>query len=115
MLNASQRPNGFAMAILVEGGLGLLAIGLAWVFAIPLREQIVKSGAELAWAVMRGSEVTIGLLLVFFWLTHSPRPALRRLREQVESLVREMFPSASLAQFALVAALAGIGEELLFR
>jgi membrane protease YdiL (CAAX protease family) len=103
------------MAILVEGGLGFLAIGLAWVFGVPLREQVAKSGAELGWAVLRGAEVTIGLLLVFFWLMHSPRPALRQLRAQVETLVREMFPSASLAQFALVAALAGIGEELLFR
>jgi membrane protease YdiL (CAAX protease family) len=115
MSTTSQRPNGFAMAILVEGGLGLVAVGLAWLFTIPLREQIIKPAADLASAALRGVEATILMLLVFFGLMHSSRPALRRLREQVETLVAEMFPSASLAQFALVAALAGVGEELLFR
>jgi hypothetical protein len=46
---------------------------------------------------------------------HWDRPTLRRLREQVQWLVGEMFPRATIGQFALVALLAGTGEELLFR
>jgi membrane protease YdiL (CAAX protease family) len=103
------------MAILVEGGLGLIAITLAWLFGVPLRDMIPKPGVELVWAAARGAVVATIMLFVFYWLMHSPRPSLRLLREQVETLVREMFPSASAGQFALVAALAGIGEELLFR
>ena len=34
---------------------------------------------------------------------------------QVEWLIQEMFPTASVAQLAMVALLAGVGEELLFR
>ncbi len=38
-----------------------------------------------------------------------------RVREQIVNLVAELFPQKSWAQFALVAMLAGVGEELLFR
>ncbi len=39
----------------------------------------------------------------------------REAPRQVEWLIGEMFPSGSTAQFAMVAILAGVGEELLFR
>jgi membrane protease YdiL (CAAX protease family) len=55
------------------------------------------------------------MLAVFWWLMHWDRPTLRQLREQVEWLIGEMFPEGHTGQFALVALLAGVGEELLFR
>ena len=111
----AQRSDGFAMAVAVEGSLAVLALLLAWIFHVPLREQFAPFGAPFAAAVVRGLAATIPMLLVFGWLVNSSRPALRQLREQVEWLVREMFPSGSIGQFAMVAALAGVGEELLFR
>ena len=110
-----QRTNGFAMAILVEGGLGLVAILLAWLFSVSLRELIPAPGAPLLLAVARGILVTLPMLAIFFWLVHSSRETLRQLRRQVEWLIGEMFPAARIAEFALVALLAGVGEELLFR
>jgi hypothetical protein len=65
--------------------------------------------------VARGLVVTLPMLVVFWWLIQSHRPALRQLREQVEWLIGEMFPAASIGQFGLIALLAGVGEELLFR
>ncbi len=115
MAESQQRQNGFAMAVIVEGGLALVAVLLAWMFRVPLREQIPASGEQLAYAVMRGIVVTLPMFAVFLWLVHSSWATLRELRQQVEWLVAEMFPSASLGQFALVALLAGVGEELLFR
>jgi membrane protease YdiL (CAAX protease family) len=109
------RSDGFSTAVLVEGGLVLLALVLAWIFRIPLREQFPPFGEPLAAAVLRGVVATVPMLLMFWWLANSRRPALRELREQVDWLVREMFPAGSIAQFAMVAALAGVGEELLFR
>jgi membrane protease YdiL (CAAX protease family) len=103
------------MAVLVEGGLAVLAALLAWVFRVPLREQLPTFGQPLAWALARGLLVTLPMLAVFWWLVHSNRPTLRQLRQQVDWLIGEMFPTASLGQFALVALLAGVGEELLFR
>jgi len=109
------RSDGFAMAVLVEGGLAVLALILAWLFELPLGNQIPRWGAPLAWAAGRGLVATLPMLILFWWLMHSVRLSLRRLRDQVEWLIGEMFPQSSAAQFALIAALAGVGEELLFR
>jgi uncharacterized protein len=102
------------MAVLVEGALALLALGLAWLFGVPLREQF-PTGGPLIWAVVRGLAAAGLMLAMFWWLVHSNRPALRQLRQQVAWLIGEMFPTASVWQLALVAVLAGVGEELLFR
>jgi membrane protease YdiL (CAAX protease family) len=115
MAEAEPRPNGFAIAVAVEGGLALVAIVLAWIFRIPLREQIPASGNLLVSAVTRGVLVTMPMFAVFLWLVHSSWTPLRELRRQVDWLIAEMFSTANSAQFALVALLAGVGEELLFR
>ena len=115
MAETQQRPNGFAIAVLVEGGLALVAVLLAWLFRVPLREQIPSNGEELAYSVVRGVLVTLPMFVVFLWLVHSSLASLQELCKQVEWLIAEMFPAASLAQFALIALLAGVGEELLFR
>lgn len=115
MDSSPERNDGFAMAVLVESGIGLSAIILAWLFGVSLRDQIAPAGAPLAAAVLRGLVATIPMLVIFWWLVTSKLPMLQQLREQVEWLVREMFPGGSVMQFAMVAALAGVGEELLFR
>ncbi len=109
------RSDGFAMAVVVEGGLAVIALLFAWLFNVPLRDKFAPIGAPLVWAIVRGLLATLPMLTIFWWLVNSRRPMLRKLREQVEWLIGEMFPTASIAQFAMVAALAGIGEELLFR
>ena len=115
MDSTPERNDGFAMAVLVESGIGLGAVILAWLFSVSLGDQIAPLGKPLAAAVVRGLLATIPMLLAFWWLVTSKLPMLRQLREQVEWLVREMFPGGSVMQFAMVAALAGVGEELLFR
>lgn len=112
---AAERSDGFAMAVVVEGGLTVFALLLAWIFHVPLRERIPMGGAPLLRAIARGLLATLPMLAIFWLLVNSTLPLLRQLREQVEWLIGEMFPDGNLAQFAMVAALAGIGEELLFR
>ncbi|HEX4415186.1 MAG TPA: type II CAAX endopeptidase family protein [Lacipirellulaceae bacterium] len=107
--------NGFAMAVMVEGGLALLAIVLAWVFSVSLRDQFPPTVKLVAIACGWGVAATLPMLLVFWLLVNSKRPLLRQLRDQVDWLIREMFPTRSISQFAMVATLAGVGEELLFR
>lgn len=115
MDSTPERNDGFATAVLVESGIGLAAVILAWLFGVSLRDQIAPAGAPLAAAVVRGLVATIPMLLAFWWLVTSKLPMLKQLREQVEWLVSEMFPGGNAMQFAMVAALAGVGEELLFR
>jgi uncharacterized protein len=103
------------LAIAVEGGLAALALLLAWVFGVPLRAQFAQSVTELGWAVVRGAVATLPLLAIFWWLVHATWPEARRLRQQVERLIEELFPGASLVELAAIAAVAGVSEELLFR
>ena len=114
MPQTSPRSDGFPMAVVIEGALALLAVVLAWLFSVPLREQFPR-GEALGWGVVRGLVAAVPMLIVFWWLVHSSRPTFRELRRQVEWLIGEMFPSASIGQLAMVAVLAGVGEELLFR
>src|SRR4051812_16365927 len=103
------------MAVVVEGAIALVALFLAWSFHLPLREMMPEFGAPLVEAIGRGLLATLPMLVLFWWLVNSRLPSLQKLREQVEWLVREMFPQGDIGQFAMVAALAGVGEELLFR
>jgi membrane protease YdiL (CAAX protease family) len=112
---ASERTDGFGMAVVVEGGIAAIAALGAWMLHIPLREQFPSWGSPLAIAILRGLVATLPMLVAFWILVNSELPRLRQLREQVEWLVKEMFPTGSVLQFAMVAALAGVGEELLFR
>jgi membrane protease YdiL (CAAX protease family) len=103
------------MAVIVEGALALVAVILAWLFSVPIREQVPSVGEPLAWAIARGLIATVPMLLAFWWLVHSDWPSVHELRQQVELLIGQMFPATTIPQLALVAALAGTGEELLFR
>jgi membrane protease YdiL (CAAX protease family) len=103
------------MAVLVEGGLAVLAVVAAGLFGVQLREQLPDTRSELAAAVIRGVVATLPLVLALWWLVHVRWPAAQRLRQQAQRLIAELFHRASLAQLALVAVLAGVGEELLFR
>ncbi len=115
MESSSQRSDGFAMAVVVEGGLALAAVVAAWIFRVTLRDLFPSAGAPLLAAVGRGLLATLPMLVIFWLLVNSNWPMMRQLREQVQWLIDEMFPSRSIAQFAMVAILAGVGEELLFR
>jgi membrane protease YdiL (CAAX protease family) len=110
-----QRSDGFAMAVVVEGGIAVAALAVAWLFGVSLRDMFPELGAPLIGAIARGLLATLPMLAIFWLLVNSNWPMMRQLREQVQWLIDEMFPSRSIAQFAMVAILAGVGEELLFR
>jgi CAAX protease family protein len=109
------KPSGLSLAVGVEGGLGVVAILVAWLFRVPLVEQFPANGADLCIEFGYGVLATLPLVLMFWFLVRSRHPELRRLSDQVQWLVDELFSGANLAQLVLVALLAGAGEELLFR
>jgi uncharacterized protein len=115
MKTASERNSGFRLAILFEGALAVLAVVLGWIFGIPLRGQFGPDARVLGQGILLGVLATLPLLAIFWWLVHASWPAARRLRQQVEELFAQLFPQASVPQMIVVAACAGLGEELLFR
>src|SRR5262249_26241183 len=107
--------SGLRLAVIIEGGLALVAICAAWLFGVLLREWFPTTYLELGHGIVRGVVATLPMLAAFWWLVHADWPGLRQLREQVVMFVDEMFRDATPAQLAFVALLAGVGEELLFR
>lgn len=111
--------SGTQMAILFEGGLvvaGLLLAGLlAWWLELPLWERIIPTRAAAPAAALRGVVATLPMLAAFFAMWRSMWLPMVRLKRQMAAAVRVLLGRASLVELALVAALAGIGEELLFR
>src|SRR5262245_51078700 len=98
MDSSAQHSDGFAMAVVVEGGLALVAVVAAWLFHVSLRDLFPTDRASLLSAVARGLLATIPMLVIFWSLVNSNWPMMRQLREQVEWLIGEMFPSGSTAQ-----------------
>lgn len=103
------------MAVVVEAALVLIAMALGWLFGLTLQDQFPHDAAGWGWAIARGFVATIPMLAVFFWMLHTKLHSFRELNRQVRWILAQMFPDPSIGQLAMVAALAGVGEELLFR
>lgn len=108
-------PKTLQLGVIFEGGLGVAAVVLAWLFGVPLREQITGNAADLMSAVGRGCLATAPMLILFSLLIRSRWPPFRRLRRQVRQLVRHLIQDATLLDIAALSVVAGVGEELLFR
>lgn len=101
--SAISRARFWGLALAVQGGVVLLALLVAWVLAIPLKTMVRWDGASALWGLL----AVPPMLLVYFI-----SPGLRKLA--MESLGNSL---RQLRWWELVglAALAGFGEELLFR
>ena len=107
-----EAPRGFvAMAVLVEGGLGMVAIGLGWLLGHPPLGLVQWSAADCAAAL----PATVPLLVVFWLCLRLPLRPFRELLRIVEELLVPLFRHARVIDLAVISALAGFGEELLFR
>lgn len=106
------------LAILFEGGLGLVAIAVGWLLshdaAIGMSLAGESARGQLA-AAGWGLIATLPLLVALVLLDWLPLAPLRRLREIAHGLIAGMFRGASVLQLAVVSLAAGLGEELLFR
>ena len=106
---------GFRLAIVVEGALGLVAIGLAKLFGVPLREQFAAGPHALLDDVLLGVLATLPMLAMFWAMLDARWRPFVDLKNQVRAMVRELFPRARIIELAIIAILAGVSEELLFR
>jgi uncharacterized protein len=99
------------LAALAEAGLALVALGLAaWAGVAPL--------AAIRWnerGLAQGIVATAPLLLGLWWCRRTSVTPVARLVAFVETRVAPIFAGAHVGQLALVALMAGVGEELLFR
>lgn len=105
-----QRPS-FSAVFAIQLGIVVLAVVLGWVFGLDLLGRIEFSVAALNWSVLG----TLPLLLGGWWLSGSSWEWMRELKRLVQEMVALLFRDAPPGTVFLVAVLAGLGEELLFR
>jgi membrane protease YdiL (CAAX protease family) len=99
------------LAILTEGGLAVVAVALGWWFGLDPWDHLRVDPSALLWGVL----ITLPLLAGFFVCTWLPVGPLGPIKQFVDRVVKPMFRQCTLLDLALIAALAGLGEELLFR
>ncbi|MCE5269280.1 MAG: CPBP family intramembrane metalloprotease [Planctomycetaceae bacterium] len=100
-----------ATAALFEGGLAVLAIALGWLLGQPataafhlnLRDTVI------------GLVATLPPLVAFCLCLKCPIQPLQEVARIVDELIVPLFRDCSILQLAIISALAGLGEEMLFR
>jgi membrane protease YdiL (CAAX protease family) len=99
------------MALLIEGGMGLLAVGLASWQDRPLIQPADWTWQNIAW----GLAACLPPLIALWAIVRLPLPPFRRMIQVVDETVVPLFRSCGLQELAVISLLAGFGEEMLFR
>jgi membrane protease YdiL (CAAX protease family) len=98
------------VALLFEGALVVVAIAAGWLLGAPALADLRIDVGSLGQGIL----ATLPILLLISPLARRNR-SLDNLRDFVTRQILPIFKDASLPQLALLSALAGLGEEALFR
>jgi len=99
------------MAVVFEGGLGVLAVGLGWLLDDPPLERVRWTAESLTW----GAAAAVPLAGLLWICVRVPFGPLRDLVRVVDEFLVPLFRHCRMLELAVISALAGVGEELLFR
>lgn len=99
------------LAILVEGGLLAAASILGWI----LDQPPLRFFHWTLWAVLWGVVATLPLLALFFVFLRWPIGPFRRIQRFSEEVIRPLLAPCTWIDLLGISALAGLGEELVFR
>jgi len=99
------------LAALAEGALVLVALAVGAMTGVAPFATLEWNARGLA----AGMAATAPLLLGLWWCLHTRLPPVARLVRMVEERIAPLFAGSSPAEIVLVAGLAGLGEETLFR
>jgi membrane protease YdiL (CAAX protease family) len=99
------------LAILVEGGLIVLAWSLGWLLGpLPL-DSFSWSTAGALWGLL----ATVPMLALFLLMLRWPVGPLLRIKRFSEEVLRPLLAPCSVLDLLGISVLAGLGEEMLFR
>ncbi len=110
-MNDQPAPNLIVPAVLFEGIVGLVAIGLGGLFGYPPGQMIHWSVPSIGW----GAVASLPPLLVLVLLVWFPMGPFGKLLRLLDEQVIPSFRQASLLQLAVLSLVAGLTEEALFR
>jgi membrane protease YdiL (CAAX protease family) len=109
--DASGRATIILMAVVVEGGLIVLAIGLGWLIDREPFANLRLSVADALWGLTAALPMGVLFLAMIRW----PVGPLRGLKAFTDSVIRPMLAPCTTADLFGISVLAGVGEEALFR
>lgn len=101
----------FRIALVAEGGLGLVAVALGWFLARPPWQQIAWNAPAVGHGLLAATPLVVLLLVV----TRYPIGPFKQLQDFVRQLLLPLFAKSAVWELLLISILAGFGEELLFR
>lgn len=99
------------VTIVCEGGLLVLALVLGWFFDCSPLERVAWTALGVAYGLAAAVPLLVGLVIV----TRYPIGPFKQLEAVSKKLILPLFSSCSIGQLLLISAMAGIGEEALFR
>ena len=99
------------LSLLVEGGLSIAAIGSGWLFGLPLWNHLEVSFEAIGLGVVG----TIPLLIMLTLTYYSRAKSLTEIRQLLLEFLGRSLSSCGWLDLCLVALLAGLSEECLFR
>jgi uncharacterized protein len=101
------------LALVIEGGLVLLAVGLGWLLDHP---PLKPSRFRLdGWGFLAGVAAAVPMLVAFLVMLRWPVGPLRGIKVFTESVIRPLLAPCTLIDLLGISVLAGVGEEMLFR
>jgi uncharacterized protein len=103
--------NFVVLAAAFEGGLALFALSLGWALGIRPMDSFHWSWADLGW----GGIATLPPLALLGLCLYLPWEPFRRIVRLLNSTILPNFRECGLIELAVIALLAGLGEEMLFR
>jgi membrane protease YdiL (CAAX protease family) len=101
----------FTLAVVFEGGLGLLACAIGWWCGYWPLQTFRLEGVDFFWGIVGTLPLFAGLV----WIDRHPIGPFAALKQVVQEILLPMFRGFRAWQLLIVAILAGAGEEILFR
>jgi len=96
---------------LFEGGLAVLAVSIGWALGRPPMESFHFSAIDLGWGII----ATLPLL-ADLWISAKVRwRPIARIMQVLDETFIPLFRQCRILELAVIALLAGLGEEMLFR
>ena len=115
--NEPNPQNFLLVSVLLELGLGLLALVFGWIWGPDPRALVPRydQAAAIGWGLGLGILAAVPILVVVQLIEYLPLEPIRQLQKATEEKLVALMSGLNWAELGAVSLCAGVGEELLFR